>query len=37
MIGGVFASGSGAVQTNRTIRVVRMSDEWIIIGAVGSY
>ena len=37
MIGGVFASGTAAVQTNRTIRVVRMSDEWIIIGAVGSY
>ena len=37
MIGAVFASGTGAVQTNRTIRVVRMSDEWIIIGAVGSY
>jgi hypothetical protein len=37
MIGAVFASGTAAVQTNRTIRVVRMSDEWIIIGSVGSY
>ena len=34
VLGGIPFKG---IQTNRTIRVARMSDEWIIIGAVGSY
>jgi hypothetical protein len=37
MIGPVFASGTAAVQTIRTIRVVRMDGNWTIIGPVGSY
>jgi hypothetical protein len=37
MLGAVQVSGTSAVTTNRTVRVVRVNDQWVIIGGIGTY